>query len=348
VNGFNEDEDPKQKALAELLIGKYRGASDDSKLKAAQSDQKRAGTVSLFGEALSGLATAHAKARGYEPDNTFWGKLKGYYDGDVANAQKDIEDKKSSFLMEDKLGQTAKERFRSDAEYNRNKAMQDSEDSPESFETITYRSLAQKYMPKGDFSKMSASQIKRAIPSLQGMYEIEARKSASEAEAKRREFEYNRNKQDELAKETRAETRKIEGEKRAATGGKKMSTEERARLDNIVMGSKAVEDMALALSQGDNTFSLVGDNDFTESRTRFEEALGRMQSGGAITKDEEERFKRMAPTWTDSADMQQRKLLNLRTIMSDRAKTLGRSEFTDGIGGSGPQIFGSGSIPDAD
>ena len=346
MNALDDEEDPKQKALADLLISKYRGSADDTKLKAAQEDQKRAGTISLFGEALSGLATAHAKARGYQPDNTFWGKLKGYYDGDVANAQKDIEDKKASFLMEDKLGQTAKERFRSDAEYSRNKAMQDSEDSPESFETSTYRSLAQKYMPKGDFSKMSASQIKRAIPSLQGMYEIESKKAASEAEGKRREFEYNRNKQDELAKETRSEARKIEGEKRAATGGKKMSVEERARFDNVVMASDAIEDMSKALDAGDNTFTIIGDNNFTEARRRFSEALGRMQSGGAIGEKEHAEFAAMVPTKWDGAEMQQTKLRNMRDIMSGRLQSLGRPEAASS--GSGPQIFGSGSIPDAD
>lgn len=341
-----EKDDEKKKMLQDYLINKYRESSDDSGLKAAQEQQSSAKNISLIGEALSGFATAQGRARGYESDNSFWNKLGSRYDGNVEAARKAIADKQANFLNEDKLGQTAKERFRSDAEYSRNKAMQDSEDSPESFETSTYRSLAQKYMPKGDFSQMSASQIKRAIPSLQGMYEIESKKAASESEAKRREFEYNRNKQDELAKENRAEARKIDGEKRAATGGKKMSVEERARFDNVVMASKAIEDMSGALESGDNTFTLVGDNKFTEARRRFSEALGRMQSGGAIGEKEHAEFAQMVPTKWDSAEMQQTKLKNMRDIMSGRLNSLGRPDAA--AGGSGPQIFGAGSIPDAD
>lgn len=118
---------------------------------------------------------------------------------------------------------------------------------------------------------------------------------------------------------------KSESEAKNSVEGRmtKLGAEGKQRLDNSKMGFQAVNEMATALSAGDNTFSLWGDNDFTASRTRFEEALGRMQSGGAISKDEEIRFKNMAPTFQDNPDMRQKKLLNLQAEMANRMGTLG-------------------------
>jgi hypothetical protein len=49
-----------------------------------------------------------------------------------------------------------------------------------------------------------------------------------------------------------------------------------------------------------------------------------MQSGGAISKDEEERFMAMAPKFTDSAAMQRKKLDMLQTMMEERIRGLGK------------------------
>ena len=57
------------------------------------------------------------------------------------------------------------------------------------------------------------------------------------------------------------------------------------------------------------------------ARSHFEENLGRMQSGGAITSDEEDRFKKMAPTVQDSTKMQIQKLKKLKEVMSARLQT---------------------------
>jgi hypothetical protein len=103
----------------------------------------------------------------------------------------------------------------------------------------------------------------------------------------------------------------------------KLNAEERKRLDSASMGLSAVKDMGDALSTGSNTFSLVGDNDFTAARTRFEEALGRMQSGGAINNDEAARFREMAPTWRDNPEMQQKKMQEIYREMALRVETLG-------------------------
>lgn len=79
-------------------------------------------------------------------------------------------------------------------------------------------------------------------------------------------------------------------------------------LTQIQSGEQAVKDMSTALQNGDNTFSLVGDNDFTRNARVAAEMYGRLQSGGAINKDEEARFMSMLPKVTDSAEQQKKKL----------------------------------------
>jgi hypothetical protein len=110
---------------------------------------------------------------------------------------------------------------------------------------------------------------------------------------------------------------------------KKLNGTDKARLDNVRMAHGAITSMASALSNGDNTFSLIGDNDFTMAERNFSEALGRMQSGGAITPKEASHFAAMAPKMMDSPAIKQKKLENLVNEMGARFNTLGfePSEF---------------------
>ena len=103
----------------------------------------------------------------------------------------------------------------------------------------------------------------------------------------------------------------------------KMNSSDKVRYDNAKMGLLAANDMEKAFGQGDNTFRVIGDNNFTESLRRYAEAFGRMQSGGAINKDEEDRFRAMAPGVTDSKEMQKRKMQKLREMFESRMQTLG-------------------------
>lgn len=123
------------------------------------------------------------------------------------------------------------------------------------------------------------------------------------------------------------EMQKLQAEQRKKTDPnerlKAMSGTDKARFDNALMVAKAIDEMGAALDEGENTFSLVGDNKYTAAERRAAEAYGRMQSGGAINKDEEERFLAMLPRKTDSAEMQRSKLLNQRDEMVSRLKTLG-------------------------
>lgn len=120
-----------------------------------------------------------------------------------------------------------------------------------------------------------------------------------------------------------SEIQKLVGQAGIGKTLKDMNSSDKARYDNVNMGLKAAKDMEKAFKEGDNTFSIVGDNNFTESMRRYAEAFGRLQSGGAINKDEEDRFMAMAPGITDDEDMQRRKLQKMRLMFESRAKTLG-------------------------
>jgi membrane-associated HD superfamily phosphohydrolase len=99
--------------------------------------------------------------------------------------------------------------------------------------------------------------------------------------------------------------------------------EEKKRFDGVKMGLTAVGDLKNAIDQGVNKFSLVGDNPYTFAANRFVEAIGRLQSGGAINEQEVENFKKLIPGVTDSKQISELKLKTLQEDLSSRLNTLG-------------------------
>jgi len=107
----------------------------------------------------------------------------------------------------------------------------------------------------------------------------------------------------------------------------KLGAEERKRLDNIIMGKAALKDMSKAFAEGYNTFTMIGDNPFTFAANRWNEAIGRMQSGGAINKEEAANFRRLVPSWSDSKEMQLTKLQKMGEEMDRRLQSFGMSPY---------------------
>lgn len=89
-------------------------------------------------------------------------------------------------------------------------------------------------------------------------------------------------------------------------------------VSKIKMADNALRDVKSAIAEGVSTVSLVGDNKYTEAARRFTEALGRLQSGGAINKDEEERFAAMLPSWKDKKEIKEIKLQKLQEELNQR------------------------------
>lgn len=103
----------------------------------------------------------------------------------------------------------------------------------------------------------------------------------------------------------------------------KLPNEARSRYDNVVMASKALNDMNAALDQGQDRYSIVGDNDFTAALGRFKEAVGRMQSGGQIGQAEGKDFINLVRSMGDDVPMTKKKLATVKTEMQSRYKSLG-------------------------
>lgn len=122
-----------------------------------------------------------------------------------------------------------------------------------------------------------------------------------------------------------AQYRQAEEARKKTPQGKieSLGASEKQRFDNITAGLQSVKDMRNALKAGENTFSLVGDNPYTQANTQFSEAIGRMQSGGAINDEEAKRFLQMAPTFKDSEEMKAYKLNKIEEMLNNRAKTFG-------------------------
>lgn len=126
-----------------------------------------------------------------------------------------------------------------------------------------------------------------------------------------------------LEREKEMAAYKQELERTKKSDPKTLGGTDKARFDNALMAIKGLDQMAKALDSGENTFSLVGDNPYTIGSRAATEAYGRMQSGGAINKDEEARFEKTLPSATDSKQIQRQKLINQRNEMISRLKTLG-------------------------
>lgn len=115
---------------------------------------------------------------------------------------------------------------------------------------------------------------------------------------------------------------------RQNVSAKPLSAEAQQRYDNATMALKGVQEMRKALKAGQNTFSVIGDNEFTIGSQNFVEGLGRMQSGGAIGAEEQKRFENMRPKATDSAAIQMKKLDQAEKELRDRINALKPAETT--------------------
>ena len=288
--------------LVKEYIKKKYGFEGDLSDDALKSAQGRAKDERFTADIGSAAATVGAAIAGTKADTSFYDKLRDGSGQDV----RDIQERRKS-----QMDDLTKKKGMRDAE------LSDLEDDTGSDVSRTYQQLASKMVPGRDFSKMSASEVKRILPSMEKLYEMRVNAARVSED---REF-----RRAVLGAKTAKEKEKADYDKTVEGRLAKMSGESKGRLDNSRSGYKAVRDMTDAYNAGDNTWRLplTGDNDFTEARRRFEEALGRMQSGGQISGQEAKKFRDMLPTVTDSEDMQQKKLANVEQEMRARMKTLG-------------------------
>lgn len=176
----------------------------------------------------------------------------------------------------------------------------------------------------GAFDKASKEQSDRVAEYLKNKYAMDL---------------HQQERKEDRAFEMQKEAAKQKLEQLTKQDPSKLSGTDKARFDNALMVLKNIDKMGGALDQGENTFSLIGDSPYTAAERMAAEAYGRMQSGGAISEDEEKRFMAMLPKSTDSAEMQRKKLLDQKEEMISRLKTLG---FTPEQAGYQTQEFNYG------
>lgn len=114
--------------------------------------------------------------------------------------------------------------------------------------------------------------------------------------------------------------------------GAKMPSMDKARLDNVNMALKALDSLDEEFKKDASTgvfrtmgnAMTVGDTGYDFAVNRWNEAIGRMQSGGAITDEEADNFRRMIPSLRDSPEIRAQKMATMRDEMYSRLTTLGQ------------------------
>ena len=237
-----------------------------------------------------------------------------------------------SNIKDETIGQAMRDKAQSATDF-KNKQMMDQSD-PNSQQSQAFRKIIEAQFPNvaksfgSNWSQVSAADKENIFEPLKLKENIDSRKEQMRILAQGRQDTLDL-KKSEIAKKNSPEER-VKG----------LSGIDKARYDNALMALKGLDEMGTALDNGQNTFSMIGDNDYTAASRRATEAYGRMQSGGAINKDEEARFEKTLPRITDSKDIQRKKLLTQKDEMISRLKTLG---FTPEQVGYEPRSFNYGA-----
>ena len=273
----------------------------------------------ILGNRLQDMGKKHDRI---EAEKTSWKSVAPAFDRGVAEAESARNRDEDVFNKETQLGIMDKAN-----------AKEAKSNDPSSAESASAREFLKKISPQAasmaGFDNLTEAQINKMAPDLYKSYNDQA----------------NRDSDKYRADQTTATTRRgqdLDNAKAVRDAGKsKLPSVEQQKLNsNTAMGYKGVLDMRAALLKGDNTFSLIGDNNFTESQRRAAEAFGRMQSGGAINKDEEKRFIAMGPGVGDSKKMQLQKLAKQQAEFEARMREAGvnpqEALAARGGGGSAP------------
>jgi hypothetical protein len=126
------------------------------------------------------------------------------------------------------------------------------------------------------------------------------------------------NKTDEIKKNPDMVVKKPEQKAPVKAANKPVTGEANKIITMSTDALKGVDMMEKALREGQNTFSLVGDNDFTLGSKLYEESIGRLNSGAMINASETAKYKSMRPQITDTKEMQAKKLAWIRESFQQR------------------------------
>lgn len=153
-------------------------------------------------------------------------------------------------------------------------------------------------------------------------------------------------KQAQLAK-IQAETANIGKQAKTQTQAvgklEKLGTEGRGKVGSLASGFQALDSIEKSLTAGykpeyfDANTPLIGglisDTPLTEAQRTLSEVVGRLQSGGAINKEEEARFMAMGPRPGDNAESMKRKIQQQKDFLKNKLSAYGlKEEELEGAG----------------
>jgi hypothetical protein len=353
---FKEESDdelaPDQKdALYQSLKAKYAAAADDQGVKDAESSASRTNIASLIGQAVAGYGANKARARGVNinDNSAIFQSMRDGAKQDVASARQGRKDKMDSVLTADEIERKDLTRGREDEDYSRS-------NDPESPESKNAQALAQKLMPQGDFTGMSARQLKASLPSLEKIYAAEQQRLGREdtikaqAEA-RRESALNRASSAEQARLAREaakdEDRRWKEEQVTKANDEKKKTtlrEVEDRRQNINDALSTVEKMI----DEDGTYELLGSHNKDMDRLIDQIAtdMAKLQDPDSVARPAEvDLIKRglvESGAWQQNSTAKDA-LANFRKEVDRRAKTAYSVRAIDAPGQKVDNIAGGGA-----
>jgi len=153
----------------------------------------------------------------------------------------------------------------------------------------------------------------------------------------------NQNLQNNYGQMYRDVASKIQGEQMAKlreamakAQGSKLGSEDKKALSHIYQAETAIDQAMKAARNSPKwgtwaalKFDLKSDNPLSMALRKAAEAYGRLQSGGAINKEEEARFLSTIFKPSDTNEMMMRKLRDFKQMMKDREYIIRTGEFPD-------------------
>lgn len=159
--------------VRDYLMKKYGiVAGNDEELQQAQDDANQRRLSADIGTAGSNIGAAIA---GTKADNSFYDNMRQGADQSV----RDLQLKRKNAMDDMALMQSGTKEMQADEDKARDEDMS-------SNETMTYQTLATKMIPGQDFSQMSAAQIKRVLPSLEKIADMDMKNKSLAEQAKYR------------------------------------------------------------------------------------------------------------------------------------------------------------------
>lgn len=188
-----EEERKKQETLRNYLLQKKQPEAPKQSESIFGDRQFLANMVLNLGQAADRFASADSVSRGGRgSDKSIYTNAQSIVNQKAANDAQKLKDAEEKKRLDQEDQWTQKVRGRQEAQWSDQDKERTGENDPESSESKLAQDLAKRLMPSKDFTGISAAQLKKSIPTLEKLYEVEskgleAKNKAQEAALKRQQ-----------------------------------------------------------------------------------------------------------------------------------------------------------------